>query len=140
MTPKAKGSYFKSKHVEQATLSYIHFIKMPKPSQGNTTWDIVLLPAGKKPILVMAVLKSKPDEGGGDDTFYVCYVAEGHKQAEGVNYSEMFATAAKIPSFRVVLGNATQEDWEIHQVDVKSVYLNVPLEETMYMLPPLGVL
>jgi len=45
-----------------------------------------------------------------------------------------------MPSFRVVLGNAAQEDWEIHQVDVKSAYLNAPLEETVYMNPPPGVL
>jgi hypothetical protein len=99
-------------------------------------WDIVLLPAGKKPIPVMAVLKSKPGEGGGDDTFHVHYVAGGHKQVKGVNYSKMFAAAVKMPSFRVVLGNAAQKDWEIHQVDVKSTYLNAPLEETVYMLPP----
>ena len=103
-------------------------------------WDVMILPAGKKPIPVMAVLKSKPGEGGGDDIFRVRYVAGGHKQVEGVDYSETFAAAAKMPSFRVVLGNAAQEDWEIHQVDVKSAYLNAPLEETVYMLPPPGVL
>jgi len=108
--------------------------------EKNRTWDVVILPAGKKPIPVMAVLKSKPGEGGGDDIFRVRYVAGGHKQVEGVDYSETFAAAAKMPSFRVVLGNAAQEDWEIHQVDVKSAYLNAPLEETVYMLPPPGVL
>ena len=27
MTPKAEGSYFEPKHLEQTTLSYIHFIE-----------------------------------------------------------------------------------------------------------------
>ena len=40
----------------------------------------------------------------------------------------------------MVLGNATQQNWEIHQVDVKSAYLNVPLEEEVYMVPPAGLL
>lgn len=48
--------------------------------------------------------------------------------------------AAKMPSVQVVLANAAQQDWEIHQVDVKSAYLNAPLEETVYMKPPRGVL
>jgi hypothetical protein len=78
--------------------------------EKNQMWDIVILPDGKKPIPVMAVLKSKPGEGGGKDTFHVRYVAGGHKQVEGVDYSETFAAAAKIPSFRVVLGNTAQED------------------------------
>ena len=32
------------------------------------------------------------------------------------------------------------QDWEIKHVDVKSAYLNAPLEETIYMKPPQGVL
>ena len=48
--------------------------------------------------------------------------------------------AVKMPSICVVLGNATQQDWEIHQVDVKSAYLNVPLKEEVYMVPPAGLL
>ena len=43
-------------------------------------------------------------------------------------------------SICVVLGNAAQQDWEIHQVNVKSVYLNAPLEEEVYMLPPSGLI
>ena len=43
-------------------------------------------------------------------------------------------------SIHVVLGNAAQQDWEIHQVDVKSAYLNAPLEEEVYMVPPAGLL
>jgi hypothetical protein len=39
-----------------------------------------------------------------------------------------------------VLANAAEQDWEIEHVDVKSAYLNVPLEETIYMKAPRGVL
>ena len=45
-----------------------------------------------------------------------------------------------MPSVRVVQGNAAGQDWEIHQVDIKSAYLNAPLKETIYMKPPRGVL
>ena len=43
---------------------------------------------------------------------------------------------AKMPSIWVVLAIATQQDWEMHQVDVKSAYLNALLDEEVYMLPP----
>ena len=46
----------------------------------------------------------------------------------------------KIPSIQVILANATQQNWEMHQVNVKSAYLNVPLNEEVYMLPPAGIL
>ena len=45
-----------------------------------------------------------------------------------------------MPSIQVVLGNAAQQDWEMHQVNVKSTYLNAPLDEEVYMLPPAGIL
>ena len=45
-----------------------------------------------------------------------------------------------MPSVRVILANAAEQDWEIHQIDVKSAYLQAPLKETIYMQPPRGVL
>ena len=65
-------------------------------------------------------------------------VAGGHKQVEGVNYTETFTAATKLPSVRVILANAARLDWEIRHVDVKSVYLNTPLKERVYMKIPRG--
>jgi hypothetical protein len=57
-----------------------------------------------------------------------------------VNYTETFSATAKMPTVRVVLGNAAEQDWEIEHIDIKSAYLNAPLKETIYMKPPQGVL
>ena len=51
-----------------------------------------------------------------------------------MNYTETFSTVAKLPSVDVVAANATMLNWEIHQGNVKSTYLNAPLKETVYML------
>ena len=66
----------------------------------------------------------------------MCIVAGGHRQVEGVNYSETFSSVAKMPTVQVVLANAATQDWEIEHVDVKSAYLNAMLKETIYMKPP----
>ena len=105
-----------------------------------STWDLVRLPAGKTPIPHSLVFKEKLGADGNISSWRVRLVAGGHRQTYGVDYEETFAMAAKMPSIRVVLGNAAQQDWEIHQVDVKSAYLNAPLEEEVYMLPPAGLL
>ena len=55
---------------------------------------------------------------------------------EGVNYTEMFSAAAKMPTVRAVLANAAHQDWEVEHIDMKSAYLNAPLSETIYMKPP----
>src|SRR5215510_13731688 len=67
-------------------------------------------------------------------------IAGGHRQKEGVNYTDTFASAARLPTIRTVLSLAAQRDWEIHQVDVIGAYLNSKLEEEVYMEAPPGIL
>ena len=86
------------------------------------------------------MLKEKHALDGKITSYWVCIVAGGHRQVKEVNYSEMFSSAAKMPTVQVVLANAATQDWEIEHVDIKSAYLNVTLKETIYMKPPQGVL
>jgi len=66
------------------------------------------------------VLKHKRGPDGEVKSYRVRIVAGGHRQVHGVNYTETFLSAAKMPTVRVVL--------------------NAPLKETVYMKPPHGVL
>ena len=86
------------------------------------------------------VLKEKRGPMGDIESYRVQIVAGGHKQIEGVNYTETFSVATRMLSVHVVLGNAAAQDLETHQVGIKSVYLNAPLKETIYKKPPQGVL
>ena len=92
------------------------------------------------PIPCSEVLKVKRGPNGEIQSYHVQIVAGGHRQVEGVNYSETFSAAAKMPTVCAVLANAAEQDWEIEHVDVKSAYLNALLKETMYMKAPQGVL
>ena len=100
------------------------------------TWVIEDLPKGHNTILCSAVLKEKRGPDGEITSYQVHIVTGGHRQVKGVNYSETFSSVAKMPTIQVVLANAATQDWEIEHVDVKSVYLNATLKETIYMKPP----
>jgi len=65
-------------------------------------------------------------------------VAQGFTQSFGVDYDETYAPVAKFASTCIILALATQNDWEVEQVDVKNVYLNAELTETIYMAQPPG--
>ena len=104
------------------------------------TWVVESLPAGQTAIPCSEVVKVKRGPNGEVQSYRVRIVAGGHRQVEGVNYTETFSAAAKMPTVRVVLANAAHQDWEIEHVDVKSAYLNAPLKETIYMRPLRGVL
>jgi hypothetical protein len=103
-------------------------------------WEIVDLPKGERAIPYSEVFKEKRGPAGEIDVRRARIVAGGHKQVEGIDYTETFAAAAKMPSVRVVLANAAVHDWEIHHIDVKSAYLNAPMDKVVYMKPPQGVL
>ena len=103
-------------------------------------WIVEDLPSGHNAIPCSKVLKIKRGPDGKIQKYRVQIIAGGHRQVEGVNYTETFSAAAKMPMVCVVLANAAEQDWEINHVDVKSAYLNTPLKETVYMRPPRGVL
>ena len=104
------------------------------------TWVIEDLPKGQTAIPCSEVLLVKQGPSGEVQSYRVRIVAGGHKQVEGVNYTETFSAAAKMPTVQAVLANAAHQNWEIEHIDVKSTYLNAPLSETIYMKPLRGVL
>ena len=104
------------------------------------TWVVETLPNGQSAIPCSEVLKIKRGPDGEIKGYRVRIVAGGHRQVEGVNYTETFLSAAKMSTVQLILTNAAKLDWEIEHVDVKSAYLNTPLKETVYMHPPQGVL
>lgn len=64
--------------------------------------------------------------------------AKGFTQVEGLDYNETYAPVVKFDSIRTLLALAAEQDLEIHQMDVKSAFLNADLKEEIYMECPEG--
>ena len=65
-------------------------------------------------------------------------MAQGFTQVEGIDFDETFAPVAKLVSLHVILVIVAEKDLELHQMDVKSAYLNGTLKEEIFMSPPPG--
>ena len=52
-----------------------------------------------------------------------------------INYEETFAHVSKMKSIRILLALAATRQWPLYQMDVKIVFLNGDLSETIYMQP-----
>jgi len=65
-------------------------------------------------------------------------VAKGFKQKEGIDYFDTYAPVARITSIRVLMALASIFDLYVHQMDVKTAFLNGNLEEEVYMEQPEG--
>jgi reverse transcriptase-like protein len=53
-----------------------------------------------------------------------------------VDYDKTFTLVAKLTSLQTILVITADQDLEVHQMDVKSTYLNGTLQEEIYMEPP----
>ena len=60
-------------------------------------------------------------------------VAKGFLQVLGVDYIETFAPVTKMNSIHLTLAIAIAHGWVVHQMDVKSEFLNGDLHEEIYM-------
>ncbi|RDY02993.1 Copia protein, partial [Mucuna pruriens] len=63
-------------------------------------------------------------------------VAKGFLQKVGLDYNEVFALVAKIETIRLVVVTIIFRGWSLHQLYVKSSFLDGPLKEKVYMCQP----
>ena len=59
-------------------------------------------------------------------------------QKEGIDYEETFAPVARYTSIISVLAMSIVMKWKIHQMDVKTTFLNGVVEKEVYVEKPLG--
>jgi hypothetical protein len=103
----------------------------------NQTWELADLPQGHRAITLKWVYKLKRNEAGEIVKHKARLVARGFVQQEGVDFDEVFALVARMESVRL-LALAAQEGWQVHHIDVKSVFLNGDLKEEVYVRQPAG--
>jgi hypothetical protein len=63
-------------------------------------------------------------------------VAQGFSQKEGIDYEETFAPVAYLEAIRILLAFSMAKAFKLHQMDVKSAFLNGVLEEEVYVRQP----
>ena len=105
---------------------------------SNKTWELVPLPRGRRAIRCMWLFKVKMAVDRTIDKYKARLVAGGDSQKEGIDFHETWAPVVKMTSVRVLLSIAAMYDLELHQMDVKTAFLNGDLEEEIYMRQPEG--
>ena len=63
---------------------------------------------------------------------------KGYSQKEGIDFVGTFAPTEKWTTICALLSLAAQNGWKIHQMDVKTAFLNGDLKEIVYMTQPKG--
>jgi hypothetical protein len=63
-------------------------------------------------------------------------MAKGFTQRERINYNETFSPVSSKDSFRIIMTLVAHYNLELHQMDVKTTFLNGGLYENVYMTQP----
>ncbi|GJZ50608.1 zinc finger, CCHC-type containing protein [Tanacetum coccineum] len=104
----------------------------------NNTWFLSDLPPGCKPLGCKWIFKRKMKVDGTIDKFKARSVIQGFRQKEGIDYFDTYAPVARITTIKLLLALAAIHNLLIHQMDVKTTFLNGDLEEQVYMKQPEG--
>ncbi|WJX32793.1 hypothetical protein P8452_21078 [Trifolium repens] len=109
-----------------------------KSIEKNKTWDLCELPSDKKAIGVKWVYKVKQNPEGKVIKYKARLVAKGFLQKQGLDYDEVFSPVARHETIRLMIALACSRRWPLFHLDVKSAFLNGPLEEDVYVKQPPG--
>nr|GEZ61993.1 zinc finger, CCHC-type [Tanacetum cinerariifolium] len=84
------------------------------------------------------ILKRKMKVDGSIDKYKARLVIKGFRQKEGIEFFDTYAHVARISTIRFLLALTAIHDIVIHQMDVKTAFLNGNLDEKIYMKQPEG--
>jgi hypothetical protein len=65
-------------------------------------------------------------------------VAKGFTKREGISYNEIFSVVSCKDSFIIIMALVAYFNLKLHQMDVKTAFLNEDLKENVYMAQPKG--
>ncbi|PHU23215.1 hypothetical protein BC332_08322 [Capsicum chinense] len=105
---------------------------------SNHIWELVDLPPGNKSLGSKWIFKRKIKADGTSDKYKARLVVKGFKQKKGLDYFDTYSPVTRITSIRMLITLAAVYDLQIHQMDVKTAFLNEDLEKEIYMEQPEG--
>ncbi|GJS82543.1 ribonuclease H-like domain-containing protein [Tanacetum coccineum] len=104
----------------------------------NGTCLLLPRPVGVNMVRSMWLFKHKFHTNGNLSRYKARLVGNGSSQQLDVDFDKTFSPVVKLATIRMVLCLAMSRKWPLHQLDVKSAFLNGDLSKTVYMHQPPG--
>jgi len=99
----------------------------------NNTWILTDFTLRCKPVGCKWIFKKKLRPDDTVDKYKARLVAKGFTQQKGIDFFDTYSPIVRISSIKILLALASIHNLFIHQMDVKTAFLNGDLEEEIYM-------
>jgi hypothetical protein len=104
----------------------------------NDVWEIVPRPKSKDVVSSKWIFKIKNVANSSIEKYKARFVTRVFSQKEGIDYEEKLAPVSRYTSIRTIVLLASKMKWKLHQMDVKTTFLNGVIEEEVYIEQPRG--
>ncbi|GMF41340.1 unnamed protein product [Phytophthora fragariaefolia] len=104
----------------------------------NCTWELVPWQKHMKILRNRWVFRVKYLADGEIDKFKARLVIKGFMQVYGIDYLEVYSPVVRLETLRTLSTLAVTWDYEIHQMDVTTAFLNGKIDVEVYMEQPDG--
>jgi hypothetical protein len=115
----------KKEWVDAMTKEYQSIIK-------NDVWEIVPRPKNKDVVSSKWLYKIKHVAEISIEKYKAIFVARVFSQKEDIDYEETFSPISRYTSIRTVISLENKMKWKLHQMNVKTTFLNGVIEEEVY--------
>ena len=102
----------------------------------NNVWELTDLPKDRKAIGCKWVLRRKFKVDGSLERYKARLVAKGYNQQPGVDFVDTYSLVVRFTSVRIIMSIVARMNLELHQLDVKTAFLNGELKEDIFMIQP----
>ena len=116
-----------SKQWQDAMIDELESIKK------NDVWELTSLPNGRKAIGCKWILRKKFKADSSLDKYKTRLVVKGFTQKPDVDFVDTYSLVAKFASNKINMSVVARMDLELHQLDVKTTFLNGELKEDIFM-------
>jgi hypothetical protein len=104
----------------------------------NNVWEVIPIPTNKDVVSSKWIYKIKNAIDESIEKHKAGFLARGFSQKEGIDYEETFSLVSRYTSIRTIIALAAKMKWKLHQMDVKTTFLNDVIEEEVYIEQPQG--
>ncbi|MBW0515470.1 hypothetical protein O181_055185, partial [Austropuccinia psidii MF-1] len=107
--------------------------------ESLNVWEVVEQQESCKLVGTTWVFKIKKNHSNEVTEYKAQLCAQGFTQIQGVDFEKTYAPTGRLNSLQTLIALAAAKNRKLHQIDIKSAFLNAPLREEVYLHVPQGL-